>query len=149
MHDTFLEQLTLFPTILSLRAKVVRADLLITNRSDKWTYQVLHALQDFPASQQFLNSICPRVSTGNGSSSSVQIYHWELERAWQFDTTWYLPFQQNYVYLSHTFWCAFGDCSWLVGRQKKKSQACIASLLSLGCFQQSQPCTFLPSPFWS
>jgi len=37
-----------------LLEKVVRADLLIANRSDTWTYQVLHALQDFPASQQFL-----------------------------------------------------------------------------------------------
>jgi len=35
----------------------VRADLLIANRSDTWTYQVLHALQDLPASQQFLNAI--------------------------------------------------------------------------------------------
>jgi hypothetical protein len=30
----------------------------------------------------------------------------------------------------------------------KKSQAYVASLSSLGDFQQSQPCTFLPSPFW-
>jgi len=35
--------------------KVVRADLLLANRSDAWTYQVLHALQDFPVSQQFLD----------------------------------------------------------------------------------------------
>jgi hypothetical protein len=27
-------------------------------------------------------------------------------------------------------------------------QACVASLHLLGHFQQSQPCTFLPSPFW-
>jgi len=40
-----------------LLEKVVRADLLIANRSDTWIYQVLHALQDFPASQQFLNAI--------------------------------------------------------------------------------------------
>ena len=40
-----------------LREKVVRAVLLIANKSDTWTYQVLHALQDFPASQQFLNAI--------------------------------------------------------------------------------------------
>ena len=39
-----------------LLEKVVRADL-IANRSDTWTYQVLHALQDFPTSQQFLNAI--------------------------------------------------------------------------------------------
>ena len=35
----------------------MRADFLIANKSDTWTYQVLHALQDFPASQQFLNAI--------------------------------------------------------------------------------------------
>jgi len=40
-----------------LLKKVVQADLLIANRSDTWTYQVLHALQDFPTSQQFLNAI--------------------------------------------------------------------------------------------
>jgi hypothetical protein len=33
-------------------------------------------------------------------------------------------------------------CSWLVGWQKRKLQACIASLLSLGYFQQSQLCAF-------
>ena len=42
---------------LPLLEKVVRAVLLIANKSDTWTYQVLHALQDFPASQQFLNAI--------------------------------------------------------------------------------------------
>ena len=38
----------------------MQADLLIANRSDTWTYQVLHALQDFPTSQQFLNAIRSR-----------------------------------------------------------------------------------------
>jgi len=45
-----------------LREKVVQADLLIANRSDTWNYQVLHALQDFPTSQQFLNAIRSRES---------------------------------------------------------------------------------------
>jgi len=46
-----------------LLEKVVQADLLIANRSDDtWTYQVLHALQDFPASQQFVNAIRYRES---------------------------------------------------------------------------------------
>ena len=41
----------------------MQADLLIANRSDDtWTYQVLHALQDFPASQQFVNAIRYRES---------------------------------------------------------------------------------------
>ena len=38
----------------------MQADLLIANRSDTWTYQVLHALQDFPTSQQLLNAIRSR-----------------------------------------------------------------------------------------
>ena len=45
-----------------LLEKVVRADLLIENRIDTWTYQVLHALQDFPTSQQLLNAIQSRES---------------------------------------------------------------------------------------
>ena len=43
-----------------LLEKVVQADLLIANRSDTWSYQVLHALQDFPTSQQILNAIRSR-----------------------------------------------------------------------------------------
>jgi hypothetical protein len=60
--------------------KVVQADLLIANRSDTWTYQVLHALQDLPTSQQFwmqydlvrlsindsLNSLFVNISLGAG-----------------------------------------------------------------------------------
>ena len=34
------------------------------------------------------------------------------------------------------------------GMTEKKSQACVTYLPSLGYFQHSQPCTFLPSPFW-
>ena len=40
--------------------KVVRADLLLANISDTWTYQLLQALQEFPASQQFLDAIRSR-----------------------------------------------------------------------------------------
>jgi len=45
-----------------LLEKIVRAGLLLANRSDTWTYQVLHALHDFPTSQQFLNAIRSRES---------------------------------------------------------------------------------------
>ena len=38
----------------------MRADLLLANGSDKWTYQALHALQDLPTSQQFLDAIRSR-----------------------------------------------------------------------------------------
>jgi len=40
-----------------LHEKFVQANLLVANRSDTWTYQVLHAHQHFPASQLFLNAI--------------------------------------------------------------------------------------------
>ena len=43
-----------------LLEKIVRADLLLANRRDTWTYQVLHALQDLPTSQQFLDAIRSR-----------------------------------------------------------------------------------------
>ena len=48
-------------TIFFLR-KLCRLTFLlqIANRSDTWTYQVLHALQDFPTPQQFLNAIRSR-----------------------------------------------------------------------------------------
>jgi len=36
----------------------------------------------------------------------------------------------------------------MMGWQKKKSKACVASLPSLGHSQQPQSSTFLPSPFW-
>jgi len=46
--------------------KIVRADLLLANRSDTWTYQVLHALQDLPTSQQFLDAIRSRQTINLG-----------------------------------------------------------------------------------
>ena len=38
------------------------AELLLANRSDTWTYQVLHALQYFPVSQHSLDAIRSRES---------------------------------------------------------------------------------------
>ena len=70
-------------------------------------------------------------------------------RLWHLDTTWSSPFQQNYENISHTFRCTFGKYLWMVGWQKKKSKACVASIPSLGHSQQPQPSTFLPSPFWT
>jgi len=132
-----------------LLEKVVRADLLIANRSDTWTYQVLHALQDLPASQQFLNAIRSHESS-HLKQSKLTLREHIIGRWRELDS---LTPQDNYLSSRimksyHTFWCTFGDCSWLVGWQKKKSQACVTYLPSLGYFQQSQPCTFLPSPFW-
>ena len=42
VHHTILEQRTLLSN--PLLEKVVRADLLLANRSDTWTYRVLDAL---------------------------------------------------------------------------------------------------------
>jgi len=58
MHHKILEQL--LSSNNPLLEKIVRADLLLANRSDTWTYQVLHTLQDIPTSQQFLNAIRSR-----------------------------------------------------------------------------------------
>jgi len=43
-----------------LLLKIVQADLSLANRSDTWTYQVLHALQDLPAPQQLIDTIRSR-----------------------------------------------------------------------------------------
>jgi len=106
-----------------LLEKVVQTDLLIANRSDTWTYQVLHALQDFPTSQQFLNAIRSREAIAQYKTVRAHFartYYWKLERAWQFDTTcMIITIPAEYEDLSHTIiiisWCTFGDCSWLVG----------------------------------
>ena len=43
-----------------LLEKVVRADLLLANRSDTWAYQVLNALGDVPDSQHLLDAVRSR-----------------------------------------------------------------------------------------
>jgi len=62
--------LTIRNSILSsnnpLLEKIVRADLLLGNRSDTWTYQVLNALQDLPTSQQLLDAIRSRQTINLG-----------------------------------------------------------------------------------
>jgi len=77
--------LTACSTKVSLLKKVVRADPLIANRSDTWTYQVLHALQDFPTSQQFLNAIRSHESINLKQllwTLFARTYHRELEGTW-------------------------------------------------------------------
>ena len=77
---------TIWNSLLSLNnhlpEKVVRADLIIAKRSDTWTYQVLPALQDFPASQQFVNATlmheyCPPTSPPPFKSGP-----WSLKKKW-------------------------------------------------------------------
>ena len=86
--------LTIRNSILSsnnpLLEKIVRADLLLGNRSDTWTYQVLNALQDLPTSQQLLDAIRSRQTINLGQFELTlreHTYHWGLERSWHFDTT--------------------------------------------------------------
>ena len=57
-----------------LLEKIVRADLLLANRSGTWTHQVLHALQDLPTSQQFLDAIRSRLSDYQSNDSLNSLY---------------------------------------------------------------------------
>ena len=103
--------------------------------SDTWTYyQVLHALQDLPTSQQLMAPIRSRQTINLGQFEPTLREHiiggW-MERSWHFDTTWSSPFQQNYEDISRTFWCTFGEYFWMVGWQKKKSKACVPLCLRL------------------
>jgi hypothetical protein len=132
-----------------LLEKIVRADLLL---QQKW-YMDLPGSTCAPRFTYISTAFrCHTISSDYQSRTvwthSTWTYQWVLERSWHFGTTWSSPFQQNYEDISHTFWCTFGEYFWMVGWQKKKSKACVASLPSLGHSQQPQPRTFLPSPFW-
>ena len=79
---------------------------------------------------------------------SAWTYHWGLERAWQFDTTWDSPFQQNYESLTHThFGVPLGIAPDWWDDRKRINKPVLPLYFRLDGFQQSQPCTFLPSPF--
>jgi len=82
-----------------LLEKLVRADLLLANRSDTWTYQVLHALQDLPTSQQFLDATRPRQTFNLGQFELTLREHiiggWrDLDILTPHEA--HAPFQQNY-----------------------------------------------------
>ena len=102
-----------------LLEEIVRADLLLANRSDTWTYQVLHALQDLPTSQQLLDAIRSR--------ESIHLKQYELTLHERIIGSWreldnLTPHDKHHssrvmrtYHLSHTVWCTFGDYScWLV-----------------------------------
>jgi len=95
--------------------KVVRADLLVANRSDTWTYQVLHASR-LPASQQFLNAIRSR--------EAINIKQFELTLRERIIGSWREPDSMtphdNYhsSIIMMTYHTHFGKplgISWLVG----------------------------------
>ena len=97
MHQKILEQFTLFNN--PLLEKIVRADLLLANRSDTWTNQVLHALQDLPTSQQLLDAIRSRQTINQRQFELTLREH--IIRGWRdLDILTpheaHAPFQQNY-----------------------------------------------------
>ena len=100
-----------------LLEKVVRADLLLANRSDTWTYQVLDALWDVPDSQHLLDAARSR--------QPVNVKQFELTlrehiirtwRPWQFYSIWGSSFQQNYENISHSFFFYFFSFSFVICR---------------------------------
>jgi hypothetical protein len=132
-----------------LLEKVVRVDL-IANRSDTWTYQVLHALHDFPTSQQFLNAIRSRESINLKQfeltlCEQIIIGSWrELDDLTPHDNHHSSRIMRTY----HThFGIPLGIAPGWWDDKKKIISLCYLSIFAW-IFQQSQPCTFLPSPIW-
>ena len=81
------------------------------------------------------------------AETATRTYHWGLERAWQL-TPHETHHSSRVMRTYHThFGVPLGIApGWRDDR--KKSQACVTYRPSLRYFQQSQPCTLLPSPFW-
>jgi len=157
MHHKILEQFTVFK----------QPSCFLRNCAGWFTFCKQEWYMDLPGSAcaprftYILTAFgCHTISSDYQSSRTVWThstwtYHGGLERSWHFDTTWSSPFQQIYEDISHTFWCTFGEYSWMVGWRKKNLQACVASLPSLGHSQQPQQRTlflafaFLATTFWS
>ena len=92
--------------------KVVHADLLIANKGDMDLSGSARTPRSPCVSAIFECHTISRVHPSETVQAPLaRTYHRELERAWQFDTTWDSPFQQNYETVSHTFWRASEDCS--------------------------------------
>ena len=132
-----------------LLEEIVWADLLLANRSDTWTYQVLHALQDLLTSQQFLDAIRSRQTINLGQFELTLREH--IIGGWR-DLDILTPHEAHHssriMRTYHTHFVYLWGILLDGGMTEKKSKACVASLPSLGHSQQPQPCTFLPSPFW-
>jgi hypothetical protein len=92
--------------------KVVHADLLIANKGDMDLSGSARTPRSPCVSAIFECHTISRVHPSETVQAPLaRTYHRELERAWQFDTTWDSRFQQNYADLPHTFWFTSGDCS--------------------------------------
>jgi hypothetical protein len=134
MHHMILKQ---FPSSKNpLLEKVVWADLLLANKSDSWTWQALHALQDFPASQHFLDAIQSRESINLKQFEHVSRQHiiggWrELDNLTPHETHPASKIMRTYPDWSHTFWCTFRECSWLVGWPKRSHKPLLPFYLRL------------------
>ena len=117
----------------------MRADLLLANRSDTWTYQVLHALQGLPTSQQLLDAIRSRQTISLGQFELTLPEH--IIGGWR-DLDILTPHEAHHssrimkTYHTH-FGVPLGNTSGWWDDRKKKSKACVASLPSLGHSQPS------------
>ena len=87
-----------------------RADLLLANRRDTWTYQVLHALQDLPTSQQFLDAIRSRQTINQRQFELTLREH--IIGGWR-DLDILTPHEAHHssriMRTYHTFRCTFGE----------------------------------------
>ena len=89
----------------------MRADLLLANRRDTWTYQVLHALQDLPTSQQFLDAIRSRQTINLGQFELIPLCE-HIIGGWR-DLDMLTPHEAHHssriMRTYHTFRCTFGE----------------------------------------
>jgi hypothetical protein len=148
MHHTILEQF--LSSNNPLLEKVVRADL-IANRSDTWTYQVLHALHDFPTSQQFLDAI--------RSPESINLKQFELTLCEHIIGGWreldiLTPHEAHHssrimrTYHIH-FGVPLGNTSGWWDDRKRNHKPMLPTYLRLDISSNlSRARSFLPSPIW-
>ena len=83
----------------------------------QWTYQVLHALQNLPTpSQQLLDAIRSRQTVNLGQFELTLREH--FIGGWK-DLDILTPHEayrsSRIMRTYHTFWCTFGEYSWMVG----------------------------------
>jgi len=138
-----------------LLEEIVRADLLLANISDTWTYQVLHALQDLPTSQQLLDAIRSRQTINLGQFGLTLREH--IIGGWK-DLDILTPHEAHHssrimrTYHTH-FGVPLGNTpGWWDDRKESKSLCCLST------FAWTIPATsaahflafaFLATTFWS
>ena len=127
----------------------MRADLLLANRSDTWTYQVLHTLQDLPTSQQLLDAIRSRQTINLGQFELTLREH--IIGGWR-DLDILTPHEAHHssrimrTYHTH-FGVPLGNTSGWWNDRKRKQKPVLPLYLRLD-IPSNFSRTFLPSPFW-